>query len=390
MRVIAFLLLAFLGLCISPSTLYAHDTTSSDSSSHKRTFKELKHDFFYGSPDSTNKTTTGFFMFPLLYYTPDTRFAFGAMGIYYFNIKNKETGEKTRLSYARALADYTLNKQFDAWANWYIFLKDEEYISEGDIRYQNFIDRYYGIGNTTKKEDELLYSYNLGLLDFVISKQVANRFFVGLEYRYEQYINMELESENRVLWDNTNGTNGIFNSGIGTVLLYDTRNSSVNASEGIFFESRLLTNQKFLGATRNFSTLSMKASTYYQFKPKNILAFQVAHNSAWGDVPFTDMPVLGGDNILRGYAKNRFRDNNFSAFQAEYRFPLFWRFGMVTFAGLGDIYNQFTDVSLNTIKYSLGAGLRFTINRAENLNVRMDYGIGRQNTGFYILLTEAF
>ena len=44
----------------------------------------------------------------------------------------------------------------------------------------------------------------------------------------------------------------------------------------------------------------------------------------------------------------------------------------------------------NNLKYSLGAGIRFAINKKERLNVRVDFGLGRKNNAFYIGLTEAF
>jgi hypothetical protein len=38
--------------------------------------------------------------------------------------------------------------------------------------------------------------------------------------------------------------------------------------------------------------------------------------------------------------------------QVEYRFPLFWRFGLTTFAGAGDVFGELQDLHLNRIKYS--------------------------------------
>src|SRR5690606_24165941 len=99
---------------------------------------------------------------------------------------------------------------------------------------------------------------------------------------------------------------------------------------------------------------------------------------------------VGGDDILRGYAKNRYRDHHFAGTQVEYRFPLFWRLGMVTFAGIGDVFRKTSDLRINNLKYTYGAGLRFKVNTKERLNVRFDYGFGRKHNSFYITLTEAF
>lgn len=37
-----------------------------------------------------------------------------------------------------------------------------------------------------------------------------------------------------------------------------------------------------------------------------------------------------------------------------------------------------------------GAGLRFRINKKDNLNIRLDYGIGQHQQGFYIDIAESF
>lgn len=74
----------------------------------------------------------------------------------------------------------------------------------------------------------------------------------------------------------------------------------------------------------------------------------------------------------------------------EYRFPLFWRLGMVGFAGVGDVFNQLNDVRASTLKYSVGSGLRFAVNPAERLNIRIDYALGKDGGYFYFSVAESF
>jgi outer membrane translocation and assembly module TamA len=102
------------------------------------------------------------------------------------------------------------------------------------------------------------------------------------------------------------------------------------------------------------------------------------------------MSIAGNEDMLRGYPKNRFRDNHFMGTQVEYRFPLFWRFGMTTFAGFGDVFSRPQDLSWRTTKYTVGAGLRFMVNSAERLNIRLDYGYGSQGGYFWFSVAEAF
>jgi hypothetical protein len=49
------------------------------------------------------------------------------------------------------------------------------------------------------------------------------------------------------------------------------------------------------------------------------------------------------------------------------------------------------EYSLNQIKYSFGAGLRFRFNQKEKVNLRMDIGMGpHKNMGVYFGIEEAF
>lgn len=124
--------------------------------------------------------------------------------------------------------------------------------------------------------------------------------------------------------------------------------------------------------------------------PNHVLAFNTVANFNSSGVPFIEMAKVGNDDILRGYARNRFRDLNYIASQAEYRFPLWRRVGGVLFAGVGDVFSKTSDLQWVLLKYTYGGGLRFAINKAERLNVRFDYGFGRGEQSFYITLTEAF
>ena len=97
------------------------------------------------------------------------------------------------------------------------------------------------------------------------------------------------------------------------------------------------------------------------------------------------------NNYEISYCKNWiFRDRHFVATQLEYRFPLWWRFGAVAFAGIGDVFGPSSDLSIQNLKYSVGTGLRFVVDPAERLNVRLDYGYGTEGGCFYFVVGESF
>jgi outer membrane protein assembly factor BamA len=341
--------------------------------------------------DTVSVEKNGFFVVPLLYYTPDTRWAFGGAGVYYFKVPPRYEYEKlTRVSYIQFLADYTQNRQLDLWSVWNIFSRNENYLFKGELRFRDFPDRFYGIGNNTPKSDEELYAYNLISIKNLAMKQIRPSLFAGIDYHFEYEYGFQLSEGGQLEQGTITGYSGGIGSAIGLVGVYDSRDNAINAFSGKLIEVSSYVYLPALGSNFSFVSLNGIYQHYWSFRKKQSLALQARTRLSYGDVPFLDMSTAGGDDLLRGYPKNRFRDNHFIGSQLEYRFPLFWRFGMVAFAGVGDVFTSVSDIKTYTLKYSVGSGLRFLVNPAERLNLRFDYAIGREGGYFYFSLSEAF
>lgn len=343
--------------------------------------------------DTVSTEKSGFFMLPLLYYTPDTRWAAGAAGVYYFKIPPANEHEKeTRISNVQFLADYTQNRQLDVWGQWKIFTRNENYLLEGEMRYRDFPDRFYGIGNQSLKTDVEKYEYNYISFKSLMLKRLSRKLdlFAGIDYQFEYEYGFQLAPDGALAQGAITGNRGGTGSAIGLVAIYDSRDNLINAYKGQLIELTSYFFTPVLGSTFRYWNINATYQQYWQVRRKHIVAVQAKIRHAEGEVPFLDMPTLGNDDLLRGYPKNRFRDQNFAAAQVEYRFPVWWRFGLVAFAGAGDVFGKPADLSLRTVKYSAGAGLRFVVNPAERLNIRLDYGHGREGGYFYFVVAEAF
>jgi len=340
--------------------------------------------------DTSDDKSKGIIPLPLLYYTPDTRLAYGAMAVKYFKLRSSKTDTTTRLSYTKLLIDYTQNQQLDIWASWNIFTSGEKYIIKGESRYRNFPDRFYGVGNRTPVEDTEFYAYDLITTKILVLKSFGDRNFVGLDYQITNFYNVKKDPQGELIKGEIPGSFGGLNSGLGFVITRDHRDNVFNSHKGMFMELSSYFYTRWLGSDFRFKNYNFVFNKYHPLKEHHTLAWQVVANLNFGDVPFYNLAAAGGDEILRGYARNRFRDNNFLGAQAEYRFPIYWRIGGVLFTGLGDVFKNTSDISYRLLKYSYGAGLRLNLNRKENVNVRLDYGFGLNNRGFYLSIGEAF
>lgn len=64
-------------------------------------------------------------------------------------------------------------------------------------------------------------------------------------------------------------------------------------------------------------------------RERDVLAFDVYANMNWGDVPWDMMATLGNNKRMRGYFQGQYRDKVMAGVQAEYRWHIVGRQGMV-------------------------------------------------------------
>jgi hypothetical protein len=119
------------------------------------------------------------------------------------------------------------------------------------------------------------------------------------------------------------------------------------------------------------------------------LATRFFSESIEGEAPFISQALLGGTRLMRGFYEGRYRDDNSAVVQAEYRRDLFWRFGAVAFGAAGMVAPEYGQLSLNNLRYTYGAGIRFAIDPEDRINIRLDMGVGEE-PNFYLTIGEAF
>jgi hypothetical protein len=93
-------------------------------------------------------------------------------------------------------------------------------------------------------------------------------------------------------------------------------------------------------------------------------------------VPYYHLAMLGGDEMLRGYYLGRYRDETLAEFEAEYRYPIYWKFSGVAFLGAGAVAPTLGDLLHEPIRWAVGGGARFSLSDEERLNLRFDAGFG--------------
>lgn len=140
-----------------------------------------------------------------------------------------------------------------------------------------------------------------------------------------------------------------------------------------------------------YGRLRVDARDYRSTASHHILASQLLVIGVNGSAPFDQTALVGGGDIMRGYAKGRYRDQWLAAAQTEYRTPVRHRLGAVLFAGAGLSANSLGNFTNSRLLPTYGAGLRVQIDQRQRTSVRMDYGRGRDAaSGLYIGFNQAF
>lgn len=342
--------------------------------------------------DTISTEHNGFIFMPVMFFSPDTRLGLGAAGAYVFHIKDNkdDIGVSSRTSFIRFSGAYTINKQTDIVSEWGVFTRSERFFHKGDMRFRIFPDRFFGIGNDSQQADMEIFEYKLFNVRSSSLKKIRPNLFMGITFHINKQFGFKHSPSGILGGGSITGYNGGVNSGLGGSLIYDTRDNVLNSYKGMFLEVSSLFYRTYFGSNFNFQVVQLEFCKYWKIKPKHIIAWQTRSRFSFGEVPFLEMSMVGNDDILRGYPRNRFRDTHNLLSQVEYRFPLFWRFGMTTFVGMGDVFERPQDLSWRNTKYTVGAGLRFLVNSAERINIRIDYGYGSEGGFVYINVAEAF
>lgn len=337
------------------------------------------------------KGTADLVVLPLVFYEPETKFAGGVGGLLTFRQERQHASSRPSSMFFYAI--YTQLKQFQAQAEPAFYFRGEDFLLTGKLTFEQYPNKFWGVGDKTPDSAETNYTPRRLSLEASFQKRMPflQNLFAGVQYQFETAAIVDIQPDPPILLNPFAGSGGGTVSGLGFVLNWDTRNNIFTPSRGSQSQISFVVNAKILGSGFDFTTVKADFRKYvpglYQ---GHAAAFQFVYQSATGAPPFYRYAMIGGDSIMRGYYKGRYRDKYLIALQAEYRLPLWRRFGFVAFAGLGNVGPALDRISLRKAKYSTGFGLRFKLSPKEGANVRVDFAFGKGSTGLYFTAGEAF
>jgi endonuclease/exonuclease/phosphatase family metal-dependent hydrolase len=251
-------------------------------------------------------------------------------------------------------------------------------------------NNFYGIGNNSSYENAEVYQKEPLETSVTAGRTFTKNIITQAGFKYKTIRNFGF-SENSKLAALPPGLNkGRVSFGsIFFTLRYDTRNSFVNPSRGVVLQAEGEYAPKLRLNNVNFTSLGGWVQYYNTlFYPKTVLALRFGLHSATGEnLPVQTLLSLGGNSSLRGYSSDRFMDKTAALFNAELRFPIYWRFGGVLGFDAGKVWSSVSKFDIKRWASNPAAGLRFYMN---TFVIRLDIGFGKETTGIYFNFGQTF
>lgn len=285
------------------------------------------------------------------------------------------------------------------------FIEGLFFVDIGAQFFKNATKRFYGLGQTTPKNDQTNYTgreiqanWNFGIHLNDVTRLSINQRFREVEIQPGGVKNKPYTKDQ---FPEAPGINGATILAHRLVFQYDSRDNRNTPTAGTRFEAFGELAQNFDHAKEDdlmyfrsgfdFRTLIPSPSKRYIFVARAMMQL------SFGDgIPFYEQSSLGGEENLRGYGRDRFIDKHMVAFNAEERIHLFGfkifnvnlECEMVPFVDMGRTYRDFKYRQFNEWEITPGVGFRGIVR--PNVMARVDWGYSKEGGAVFAGLNYPF
>jgi hypothetical protein len=331
---------------------------------------------------------------PFVRYTPETAWGFGLVGLTWFHADDAARAAGRGSSVGLAL-QYTTREQTCTAAQADLFLRQGTLHAYGVLLGEQWPYELWGVGDaaTAASEDftPRTLRYEAALTQLAVDRGGGKGLWLGLRSTGRE--DRIVASERGGLLDRcaVEGCEGGRVVTLQAQAAWDTRDHVFAAHRGLFLQARAGGGAAALGSGFGFAELELDARAYAPigWVRGATLALQGRLHATGGDVPFYLLPTFGGDKSLRGVLDGRHRDKTSLLLQAEVDLPLFWRVGLELFGGAGQVAPRPGALDAGGFVPAAGAGLRFVLDPADRVFVRLEHGVAAGSSQWYLSIGQA-
>ncbi|MFB6247875.1 MAG: BamA/TamA family outer membrane protein [Salinibacter sp.] len=327
--------------------------------------------------------TADWLLLPFASYAPDTKLAGGVVVGYY-----RPEPAEGRASSVQATITVTQRRQLIAQITPELYLADGRWRVQGELQASHFPNSFYGIGGGTPAAAEEAYTSRYVVLDGTAQRRVGPTLRVGPRVLVRADAVRDPDAGGLIDRGRVPGARGGRAVGIGASAFWDARDNRYYPRTGAYAEIVATLYSAAWGSEYTFAQFKVDLRGYRSLGP-GVWAGQIYAESVAGTAPFQLLPLLGGDERMRGYREGRYRDDVYWTAQAEYRFPLVWRLKGAAFASVGEVGPRLGAELAEDVEAAVGLGGRFRFTD-DGVHGRLDLAYSPTGLELYISLGEAF
>ena len=402
------------------------DSLSDSGRCAQRDVADIIREALHKPPKVKTQGASSLIAFPIIGSNPATGFMFGLGGQYAFKMK-----ESDLYSMVSGSLQFTSKSQFLAIFKNNIYTKGEKLFFTGDWRFQIFSQSTYGLGTNAPEGGVLDYQFGLSGLETTqdslaqtmeytflrfhqsVGYKIKKSMYLGLGLNIDGYskirdLKLNLDPNNELITSHYAyskkykfDTSKYYSSSVIANFVVDKRDNMIQPYRGYFLSLGWRGDLEMLGAEKNANMLKGEWRSYHNVdkrNPTHLLAFWlIGEFSPEGQFPYMTLSATSYDQRSRsgrGYAQGRFRGNQYTYGEAEYRFPISKCGGVwsgVAFLNATTANNPAQRLGLfESVKAGYGVGLRIMLDKSTRTNLVLDYGFGEKSSGFYLAVSETF
>jgi outer membrane protein assembly factor BamA len=175
-------------------------------------------------------------------------------------------------------------------------------------------------------------------------------------------------------------------------LLWDSRDLPITPSRGSSGELFIEKTNVDLGSDSDYVRYGMEGKRFFLWEnPKYVTVVHGLYEKANGpNIPFYELPSLGGRETLRGFGDGRFADRGRLVFNIEHRMTLAslemmgirTNFELAPFMDLGSVFPDIQDIKSKNFQPVYGAAFRAAVK--PNVVGDVEVGVGREGPAIFV------
>ncbi len=240
----------------------------------------------------------------------------------------------------------------------------------------------YDAGMYNEKSTYLRQEYDFKP-DFMV--RVAHNFYLGTTLDFMHVAGRDFSNIDYVpAGEDTKYT--VFGGGF--FAMFDSRDVITSPYRGVYLRLEQQWFPAALGSSESFNRTELYFDYYHKLWKGAVLAFDLYSQVNSENAPWTMLGEMGGPYRMRGYYQGQYRDKGVLEVQLELRQRIYGRNGMTAWIGAGNVFPTYREFKISQTLPNYGIGYRWEFKK--RVNVRLDYGFGKDQRGFIFNINEAF